>query len=62
MIHEGPARRSNVDWLVHCVEEAVQRHLEYHPDIQEVDAILDRYNLPDVAPLVEHSIPDDTSV
>ena len=59
-IHEGKGQTTNTDWLPHAVEHLVARHLEYH-DSTDADAILDRYNMPDIGVLVENSLPDSTS-
>lgn len=56
-IHKGPADRDNPDWLVHCVEKAVKRHLEYGGD-EDVASIKDRYNLPEIDVLVERALED----
>lgn len=55
-VHEGEAQRENPDWLVHCVANLVEAHANHHPDELAVDAIIDRYNMTDVQPLVEREL------
>jgi len=52
-VHEGAASTQNAGWLVPCVKNLVAQHLEYHNDHQDVDAILTRYNLPEIGDIVE---------
>lgn len=54
-IHEGDARVLYVDWLPAAVTNLVARHVELHGEAS-VDAILDRYNLPSVQPLVQTAL------
>lgn len=60
-VHEGKAKKSNVNWLVHCVEKTVHHHLNKQSDVDGVDEILERYNLPNVRPLVERVVEDHSS-
>lgn len=55
-IHEGPANTQNPGWLVPCVKNLVERHVQHHNDLQDVDVILDRYNLPDIKDIVENAL------
>ncbi len=61
VIHRGDAEAKTPGWLVACVENLIDRHLEYHNDIQEVDAILSRYNLPDIGDLIAKELDEKTS-
>lgn len=54
-IHDGPADRENPDWLVYCVEQAVQRHLE-HGGVADVAEIKSQYSMPDIDVVVEQAI------
>lgn len=56
-IHEGKAKTANSDWLVYCVANLVEAHLEHHPGETDVDGIIERYNMTDVHPLVERELP-----
>lgn len=55
-MYEGEAQRESPDWLVHCVANLVEAHADHHPDELAVDAIIDRYNMTDVQPLVEREL------
>lgn len=56
-IHEGEASTQNPGWLVPCVKNLAQRHIEQHGDPDpDPDAILKRYNLTDVRDLVVRGI------
>ncbi|WP_222114931.1 homing endonuclease associated repeat-containing protein [Haloferax prahovense] len=55
-VHRGQAKTSNPDWLVHCIGNLIEHHIVNHENIGEPNRILERYNLPNVRPLVEKAI------
>lgn len=55
-IHQGDAKIKNPGWLVPCVKNPVELHLEYHPDNRDVDQIVNRYSLPDIADIVKKAV------
>ncbi|GAA0275343.1 homing endonuclease associated repeat-containing protein [Halobacterium noricense] len=55
-IHEGKAKTANTNWLVHCVANLVAVHIENHPKETDVEAIIDRYSMTDVHPLVKREL------
>lgn len=54
-VHRGNAKVLNTNWLPHCIERLVTRHMELHGEA-DPEEILERYNMPDVGPLVERAI------
>lgn len=54
-VHQGPAKVENPDWLVHCVEQLVERHVELNGP-SEPREILERYRMTDVSDLVERTL------
>jgi hypothetical protein len=38
------------------VKNLVERHVQHHDDLQDVDVILDRYNLPGIKDIVENAL------
>jgi len=55
-VHRGDASTENPDWLVHCIKNLVELHLEPQGGEGDVGGIMERYNLPDVEVLVSRAV------
>lgn len=70
-VHAGDAGTENPDWLLHCISNLVELHIEHHQDADldagfsdsdsdgvpvDVSSIIARYNLPENIDLVSTAI------
>jgi len=60
-VHGMKGKTENPDWLVHAIQNLVEKHVDEHPDEIDTAVILKRYNLPDVEELVDASLPENRS-